>query len=125
MKLSVKYIIAEPDEQSSIELKNILDCYEILDFKGSFTSLEATENSISGEPPDIAFIRIGKAELNAFKLSTTIRVLNSLSRVIFISSYDTYAVEAFEYEADGFLLVPFDKEKTEHLLRRCVENMGY
>lgn len=116
----MKYIITDPDEQTGIELKKILDSYEKFDFQGYFMSSEATENSICKELPDIAFVRIGKAELNAFKLAGAIRKLNPFSKVIFLSSNVEYAVEAFECGVDGFLFVPFNREKIEHLLLRCI-----
>lgn len=34
-KYHMKYIIADPDAQSGIDLKKILDGYEMLDFQGS------------------------------------------------------------------------------------------
>ncbi|WP_379139110.1 hypothetical protein [Paenibacillus sp. sgz500958] len=117
----MKYIIADPDGQSNIELKNILDDIDILDFKGSFTTIGAAGKSIRGEPPEIAFIRIGKAELNAYQLVGEIREHNLSSKIIFISNNGEYAVQAFEYEADGFLLVPFNGEQIKHLLLRCMK----
>jgi len=98
-----------------------LDDYETLDFQGSFTTLKAAEKSIYKEPPDIAFIRIGKAELNVFKLVSVIRDLNLFAKFILLSNQEEYAIEAFEYEADGFLLIPFSKEKIKHLLQKGFE----
>jgi two-component SAPR family response regulator len=117
----MKYIIVDPDEQSGIDLKKILDEYEMLDFQGSFATLETAENRIRREPPDIAFIRVGKAELNAFQLSCVIRGINLYSKVIFYSSQKSYAVDAFECDAYGFLSMPFDEKKIKHLLMRSIE----
>jgi two-component SAPR family response regulator len=119
--LCMKYIIADPDIQNGIDLKKILDGYEIPDFQGSFTTLSATENYCLEHPPDMAFIRLEKAELNAFRLAGKVKELNPFSRVIFVGSQKESAVEAFEYEADGFLLVPFDKKKIGQLLNQVSE----
>ena len=86
-----------------------------------FTSFEEAEKNIRGEPPDIAFIRIGKSEINAFKLTSEFRLLNPFSKVIFISSQEEYAVDAFKFEADGFLLVPFSEEKIKDLVLRIIK----
>lgn len=112
----MKYIIADPDMQSSNELKKILDDYEILDFQASYTTFRAAENCILEHPPDIVFISLGKAELNAFRLAGVIRDHNPFSKVVLIGSQKENAIEAFEYEADGFSLMPFDKKKIERLL---------
>ncbi|KLU66392.1 hypothetical protein DEAC_c17910 [Desulfosporosinus acididurans] len=98
----MNYIIADPDSQNSLELKKLLDGCEILDFKGSYPTFSAAEKDSFEHPPDIAFILLGKAELNGFRLAAVIRERNPLSQVIFISSQREDAVDAFEYEADGF-----------------------
>jgi len=116
----MKYIIADPDKLSGIELKKILDGYKMLVFQGNFTTYEMVEKSIHKEPPDITFIRIGKAELNAFKIASDSRAANPFSKVIFYSTDELYAIQAFEYEADGFLTVPFDNEKIKHLLLQII-----
>lgn len=116
----MKYIIADTYEKNCIDLKKILDGYAMLDFQGSFSTIQAAENHIRRAPLDIAFIRIGEAKLNAFKLATVIRQLSPHAKVIFFSSQISYAVEAFEWEADDFLLLPLDAEKIRKLLLRSI-----
>lgn len=115
----MKYIIANPNELDGINLKKLIDAYEMLDFMGRFNTLKEAEEIIREEPPDIAFIRVGKAELDAYKLINELRELNPLVKIIFLSSHAEHAVEAFEYEAFGFLMLPIVKEKIDHILLRC------
>lgn len=118
----MKYIITDPDKQSHIELKQILDGYKLLDFQGSFTSLDGTLNGICEDPPDIAFISVGKTKLNAFQLSCMIRGLSPYSKVIFFSNQPEYAVDAFEWDVYGFISVPFEEQKILNLLRKSIED---
>ncbi|KLU66387.1 putative two-component response-regulatory protein YehT [Desulfosporosinus acididurans] len=115
----MNYIIADPDSQNSLELKKLLDGCEILDSQGMYPTFSAAEKDSLEHPPDIAFIRLGKAELNGLRLAVMIRERNPLSQVIFISSQKEDAVEAFEYEADGFLLMPFSQQTIGQLLRQA------
>jgi len=115
----MKYIIADPDYQNNIDLKKILDGFEMLDFQGSYTTFELAEKNIRKKLPDIAFIRVGKAELNAFQLSCLIRGQNPYAKVVFYSSQLEYAVDAFEFEAYGFISIPFDGGKIKKLLLGC------
>ncbi len=117
----MKYIIADPDIQNGNELKKILDGYEMLEFQGNFTFLEAFEEGTSREPPDLAFIRMDGVGMNSFRLVREIRERNRASKVILVSSHKEYAVEAFEYGADGFLLIPFDRKRVKRLLQRWYE----
>lgn len=89
-----------------------------MDFQGIYTTFSAAEKNSLEHLPDIAFIRLGKAELNAFRLAAAIKERNLLSKVIFISSQREDAVEAFEYEADGFILIPFNKRKLGNFCNR-------
>lgn len=121
----MKYIIADPDEKSSMDLKRLLDNYVVLDFQGSFTTMKAAEDSIYKDCADIAFIRMGKAELNAFKLLDIIHELNPSTKVIFLGSNVEYAVEAFECGVNGFLFVPSTREKIEHLFGNWMNKGGH
>lgn len=117
----MKYIIADPDMQNGIELKKILDNYEMLEFQGSYATFIAAGNYSLKHPTDIAFIFLGKTGLNALRLAGVIRERNPFSKVIFISSQKENAVEAFDYEADGFLLIPFDKRKIGQLIQQNIK----
>ncbi|MBN2259851.1 MAG: response regulator [Clostridiales bacterium] len=114
----MKYIIVDPDELSNIELKNILNDIKMLDFQGSFRTFEEAEKNIRGGYLDVAFIRIGDVALNAYKLTKEIRAINPLARVIFITNQEEYAIEAFECEANGLLLSPFNRDKIQCFLQK-------
>ncbi|MBC2727057.1 hypothetical protein [Desulfosporosinus sp.] len=40
----MKYIIADPKKQNGINLKELLDGYEMLDFQGSFTTKPVSQS---------------------------------------------------------------------------------
>ena len=111
------YIIADPDMQSGIELKKILDGSTALEFQGIYTTLAAAEEDIFDHPPDVAFICSDKAALNAFRLAEKIRQRSPVSKIVLIGTCKENAVDAFEQEADGFLLLPLTKAAVSRLLR--------
>jgi DNA-binding LytR/AlgR family response regulator len=112
----MNYMIAGPDMQSGIELKEILDGCGALDFQGSFPTFQAAENHMFRHLPDLAFLWIGKAELNSFRLAGEIKRRSPKSKIVFIGDRREDAVQAFEQGADGFLLAPFNKQKIAQLL---------
>lgn len=114
----MNYMIAGSDMQSGIELKEILDGCGTLDFQGSFPTFQAAENHIFMHSPDLAFLWIGKAELNAFRLAGEIKRRSPKSKIVFIGSRKEDAVQAFELGAEGFLLTPFSKQKIALLLNQ-------
>lgn len=112
------YIIATSDKSSGDELIKILEDHKTMAFQACFASFKAAEACIREKPPDMAFIWLDIAQLNAFRLASAIKKRNLQSKVIFVCGQRESAVEAFEHEADGFLLTPFDKEKISQLLHQ-------
>jgi len=56
--------------------------------------------------PDIAVIDISMPELNGLEAARHLALFESPPAVVFTTAYDTYAVEAFEAQAIGYLLKP-------------------
>ena len=117
----MKYIIADPDTESGAGLLRLLDEDCTLVFDGSYTTLKAAEAKIRDDPPDIAFIRLGKAELNALRLAGFLREQKPDSKIIFFGSQKEDAVEAFEFGADWFLQLPFSKGKIGQSLQQSTK----
>ena len=113
------YIIATSDQSSGDELIKILQESTAMDCMGNFATFKAAETCIRGRPLDMAYIWLDV--LNAFRLARVIKEQNPFSKVVFVSSQREDAVDAFEHEADGFLLTPFDKDKIERTLRQNME----
>lgn len=112
------YIIAAADQSSGEKLAKLLEGDITLIPQGCFTTYKAAAACIRERPPDIAFIWLNAAELNAFRLARELRNISPRSKVIFVGSRKENAVEAFECEADGFILFPCDKRKIDRLLQQ-------
>ena len=81
--------------------------------KGATPSIEATvewisENRAAGESePDIIFLDIELADGQSFEIFNRIEIK---STVIFTTSYDEYALQAFKVKSVDYLLKPVQKE---------------
>jgi DNA-binding LytR/AlgR family response regulator len=65
--------------------------------------------------PDIAFLDIRMPGLSGLEVAGR---LNGSCRLVFVTAYDQYAVEAFEREAVDYLLKPVSGERLERTLAR-------
>lgn len=71
--------------------------------------------------PDIAFLDIkmpGKSGLDAAE------EINSISRIVFITAYDKYAVDAFENEAMDYILKPVEQKRLEKTVHRLKKDLS-
>lgn len=77
--------------------------------------LEAAE-AIARHAPDIAFLDIQMPGLTGLEVAQGIE---GATRVVFVTAYDAYALQAFEAAAVDYLLKPLKLER----LQRCVERL--
>ena len=79
---------------------------EIKGFTKSREALEYCENN----PTDLALLDINMPDINGITLALKLREINPDIRIIFVTAYEQYAVDAFSVHADGYLLKPVNLE---------------
>ncbi|MGJ7043960.1 LytR/AlgR family response regulator transcription factor [Thermoanaerobacterium thermosulfurigenes] len=98
------------DEIPAIEgLKHLLEDYKnTLEVVGTATNgTEAFEKIISLKP-DVVFLDIDIPKINGINVASNISSLEKVPLVIFVTAYDSYAVDAFEIGAVDYLLKPIN-----------------
>ncbi len=111
-------MIADPERVICDQLVALLKDHQEMDFRGCLSPPELVKCRINQFPPDLAFIRMGHPELSALGMVRFLRRINPEVKVVFIGGGETDAVEAFDYEGDGFLLLPFDEGAIARILLR-------
>lgn len=66
--------------------------------------------ALRAEPPDLVFLDIQIDTLNGVELARSLDP-QRMPLIVFVTAYDSYAVEAFELSATDYLLKPFDEER--------------
>jgi two-component SAPR family response regulator len=62
---------------------------------------------------DIAFIDIELGKINGIEVAEKLRNIQKDISIVFLTSYKSYAIEAFDVKAQGYLLKPVLKENLE------------
>ncbi|MGH8258923.1 MAG: LytR/AlgR family response regulator transcription factor [Steroidobacteraceae bacterium] len=73
--------------------------------------------ALRADPPDLLFLDIQIDTLNGVELARSLDP-QRVPLVVFVTAYDSYAVEAFELSATDYLLKPFDEERFRKTLER-------
>ena len=73
--------------------------------------------AIRSQPPHLLFLDIHMDPLNGIDLARALQP-EALPSLVFVTAYDTYALEAFEVSAVDYLLKPFDQERFRKTLAR-------
>ena len=112
----IKAVIADDERQLIISLRaklaelwpELIICGEA---KNGLEAIELIENN----SPDIAFLDIRMPGLSGIEVAKRI---TGTCRIVFITAYDQYAIEAFENEALDYILKPVSKKRLEKTVKR-------
>jgi two-component system LytT family response regulator len=78
---------------------------------------------IEASVPDLLFLDIQMPEVDGFEVLEKIGV-GRVPVVVFVTSYDQFAVRAFEAQALDYLMKPFDDQRFNTTLQRARERLG-
>lgn len=121
----IKIAIYE-DEQVLLEqltgyVKTLLNKHSIIYNIESYTNGNAV---LIRKPFDILLLDIAMEPLNGMELAKKLRARGDDSKIIFITSYQQYAIEAYDVQAFHYLVKPVDIEKLEEILLKIYNLIG-
>lgn len=90
-------------------LKSVIKDATILSFTNPVLALEESKK----QHIDIAFLDIEMPIINGIALAKSLKQINPLINIIFVTAYDNYALEAMEMHASGYVSKPVNEEKIE------------
>ena len=88
-------------------IKKVLPNDEVFSFTNPLEALKECENS----QIDIAFLDIEMPKLNGIMLAKKLKSINPKINIIFVTAYDSYALEAYKLHASGYVTKPVNEEK--------------
>jgi len=116
-----KAIIADDEEQLRSYLKlRLFDAWPELIICGEAANGKEAVEIITDFNPDIAFLDIRMPGLSGIEVA---KKISNRCWVVFITSYDHYAVEAFENEAVDYLLKPVIPQRLEKTVARLKKRL--
>ena len=71
---------------------------------------------IEKERPDLALLDIEMPGLDGFQLVREIQSLENTPRIVFVTAYDRYALQAFEVSALDYLMKPVSRERLQQAI---------
>jgi DNA-binding LytR/AlgR family response regulator len=74
----------------------------------------------SAEPYDAIFLDVRMPDLDGVELARVLRRFAAPPQLVFVTAYDTAAVDAFELRALDYLLKPVGRQRLEEALERVV-----
>lgn len=86
---------------------------EVLTFTRCEDALSAIDK---GEKPNVVFVDVVMPGLSGLEFAVRLKDVSPESRIIFVTGYEQYAVEAFKIKAYGYLMKPISEDDVRYEL---------
>jgi two-component system LytT family response regulator len=110
-------IIVDDEQAGRRTLREYCEAEGDLRVLGEYGDGVAALAAIRSQQPQLLFLDIQMDPLNGIELARSLEP-SQLPSLVFVTAYDTYALEAFEVSAVDYLLKPFDQERFRKTLER-------
>ena len=110
-------IIVDDEQAGRRTLREFCEAEGDLRVVGEYGDGATALAAIRSQPPQLLFLDIQMDPLNGIELARSLEP-SQLPSLVFVTAYDTYAIEAFEVSAVDYLLKPFDQERFRRTLDR-------
>ena len=106
------YVIDDEPMALKISYQVVQDAYPhatVLSFGSAVDALKAIDEEKMN--PDVVFTDIEMPGINGLEFAVRLKTLSPQSRLIFVTGYSEYALEAFRIHAHGYILKPMSIER--------------
>jgi two-component system LytT family response regulator len=114
-------IVVDDESSQREELRAMVEDHQAFKVIGECKNALEAVKMINNEHPDVVFLDIRMPEISGIEMLDLLDKTN-LPRIVFVTAYDEYAVEAFRQNAIDYLLKPINKERLAEALSRLLEN---
>ncbi|MEL6657189.1 MAG: LytTR family DNA-binding domain-containing protein [Bacteroidota bacterium] len=118
MDHSLRAILVDDEKNARVTLSRILGMYcPEIEIIAEADNVVNAAKLIGQNQPDIVFLDIRIGKYTGFDLLEMLP--NPQFHLIFVTAYDEYALQAFEYSALDYLLKPIDPDRLLEVVNRC------
>lgn len=115
----IRCVVVEDEIPVRDELIYILKASEKVEVISTQSNGEDALNYLKNNKVDLLFMDVNIPGINGIQVTERLRETDFKGVIIFITSYDNYAIKAFELEAIDYILKPFDKRRVELAINRA------
>ncbi len=118
MKHNIKTIIVDDEMLPREDLIEILKRFSAIKVVGEASNLEEARELIKIDKPDLIFLDIKLRGENGFELLPDIP---KDVKIVFVTAYDTFAVKAFEVNAQDYIMKPVNPDRLAQTIDRIIK----
>lgn len=112
----IRTVFADDEKLAREEIGFLLQSVTDVDVVGEASNGVDAFHLIEKERPDLVLLDIEMPGLDGFQLVREIQTLETPPRVVFVTAYDRYALQAFEVSALDYLMKPVSRDRLQQAI---------
>jgi two-component system, LytTR family, response regulator len=120
----MRVLIVDDEPLARERLRRLLRDESDVEIVGEARNGAEAVEFIENLKPDLVFLDVQMPEMNGFEVIETIGE-NKIPAVCFVTAYDRYAIQAFEFHALDYLLKPFSRERFRRAVAHAREQFEH
>lgn len=118
----MRFAIIDDERPARSELKHqLLSLIPDVEIDEGDSGAAALE--LAGETQySIFFLDINLGDIHGTLLVNAIKKMQPETKIVFITAYSEYAVDAFELDVDDYVMKPYDQKRIQKVLDKCLKN---
>lgn len=117
----ITVLVVDDEAELRGDLIALIKEHEAFSIIGECENAYQAMRMINNEHPDVVFLDIKMPEITGIEMLGMLD-RNNMPRIVFVTAFEEYAVEAFRLNALDYLLKPISKENLADTLTRLVDN---
>jgi two-component system LytT family response regulator len=120
----IRTLIVDDEQMARASLRVLLGGDPDIDLVGECGSGLDAVTAIRAAAPDLVFLDVQMPQMNGFEVLEAIGEARQFV-VVFVTAYDSYALEAFDVQAIDYVLKPFDDRRFHRALDRAKDQIRH
>jgi two-component system, LytTR family, response regulator len=117
--MKITTLIVDDEPLARERLRRMLARETDIEIVGECVGGREAVKIIESERPRLVFLDVQMPEMSGFEVLQIISPELMPAAIVFVTAYDRYAIQAFEFHALDYLLKPFDEERLRAALERA------
>lgn len=117
----IKTVIIDDDKLTIKLISKLLETHKDIDLIQTYSDPTVAIEELNKHQPDLLFLDIEMPKITGVEL---IKKLNFKANFIFVSAYDSYAIEGFNLDAIDFIVKPIEEDRFNVAIEKVRHNIS-